>query len=68
MPIEELSLRMLRERALQLGWLVRRVAGNRGFVILNRHRNLVATEVLDQPTLRQWLIDTLAERRRAYYW
>jgi len=67
MPIEELSLQALRARALQLGWLVRRVAGG-GFVILNRYRNLATTGVLDTSGLRQWLIDTLAERRRAYYW
>jgi hypothetical protein len=66
MPIEQLSLEALRARAFRLGWLVRRVAG--GFVILNRYRNLVTTDVLDTTGLRQWLIDSLAERRRAYYW
>ena len=47
MPIEQLSLEALRARAFQLGWLVRRVAGG-GFVILNRYRNLVATDLLDK--------------------
>jgi len=68
MPIEELSLKALRARALQLGWIARRVVGNDGFVILNRYRNLVATDPLDKCALRDWLIDTLRERRRAYYW
>ena len=74
MPIEELSLKALRARALRLGWIARhyrnwnRVAGNDGFVVLNRHRNLVATDPLDEAGLREWLIDTLRERRRAFYW
>jgi hypothetical protein len=68
MPIEELSLKALRARALRLGWIAQRVAGNQGFVILNRYRNLVATDLLDKTALREWLIDTLSERRRAFYW
>jgi hypothetical protein len=74
MPIEELSLRALRARALQLGWIARhcckwnRVVGNDRFVVLNRYRNLVATDPLDESDLREWLIDALRERRRAYYW
>ena len=68
MPIEELSLKALRARALRLGWIARRVVGSRAFVILNRYRNLVATDPLDETDLREWLIDTLRERRRAYYW
>ena len=74
MPIEELSLKALRARALRLGWIARhyrnwnRVAGNDGFVVLNRYRNLVATDPLDEAGLREWLIDTLQERRRAFYW
>jgi len=68
MPIEELSLKALRARALRLGWIARRVVGNDGFVVLNRHRNLVATDPLDESALREWLIDTPRERRRAYYW
>lgn len=74
MPIEELSLKKLRARALRLGWIARhyrnwnRVAGNNGFVVLNRYRNLVATDPLDEAGLREWLIDTLRERRRAFYW
>jgi hypothetical protein len=74
MPIEELSLKALRARALRLGWIARhyrdwnRVAGNDRFVVLNRHRNLVATDPLDEAGLREWLIDTLSERRRAFYW
>jgi hypothetical protein len=67
-PIEELSLKALRARALRLGWIARPVVGNDGFVILNRHRNLIATDPLDKAALREWLIDTLRERRRAYYW
>jgi hypothetical protein len=75
MPIEELSLEALRARALRLGWIVRsyrkrnRAVSNDGwFVILNRYRNLVATDPLDKFALREWLIETLRERRRAYYW
>jgi hypothetical protein len=74
MPIEELPLEALRARALRLGWMARhyrnwnRVAGNDGFVVLNRYRNLVASELLDKPALREWLIDALRERRRAFYW
>jgi hypothetical protein len=68
MPIEELSLQALRTRALRLGWIVRRVVGTGGFFILNRYRNLVVTDRLDESSLREWLIDTLRERRRAYYW
>lgn len=74
MPIEELSLEALRTRALRLGWVVRRyhnwnrIIGNDAFVILNRYRNLAASDPLDKPALREWLIDTLRERRRAYYW
>ena len=74
MPIEELSLKTLRARALRLGWIARhyrnwnRVAGNHGFVVLNRYRNSVATDPLDEGGLREWLIDTLRERRRACYW
>ena len=74
MPIEGLSLKALRARALRLGWTARRyrnwnrVAGNDGFVVLNRYRNLVATEAMDESGLREWLIDTLRERRRAFYW
>jgi hypothetical protein len=74
MGIEELSLKALRARALRLGWIARhhrswnRVVGNDGFVILNRYRNLVATDLLDKPALREWLIDTLRERRSAFYW
>jgi hypothetical protein len=73
MPIEELSLQALRARALRLGWMVRNCRnwsriGKDRFIILNRYRNLVATDVLDKTALREWLIDTLRERRRAYYW
>jgi len=68
MPVEELSLKALRARALRLGWIARRVVGHDGFVILNRYRNLVATDLLDKAGLREWLIDALRERRRAYYW
>jgi hypothetical protein len=74
MPIEELSLKALRARALRLGWIARRyrdwnrVAGNRRFVVLNRYRNLAATDPLNEAGLREWLIDTLSERRRAFYW
>ena len=68
MPIEELSLNALRTRALRLGWTTRRVVGSDGFVILNRHRNLVATDLLDRAGMRAWLIDAVIERRRAYYW
>ena len=74
MPIEELSLKALRARALRLGWIARRyrdwnrAAGNDGFVVLNRYRNLVATDPLDEAGLREWLVDILRERRRAYYW
>jgi len=74
MGIEELSLKALRARALRLGWIARhyrnwnRVLGNDGFVILNRYRNLVASDLLDKPALREWLIDTLRERRQACYW
>ena len=68
MPIEELSMKALRARALRLGWIARRVDGKDGFVILNRYRNVVATDPLDKAGLREWLIDTLRERRRAYYW
>ena len=67
MPIEELSLRALRARAFRLGWIAR-VVGNDGFVILNRYLNSVATGPLDKVGLREWLIDAVAERRRAYYW
>jgi hypothetical protein len=67
-PIEELSLKALRARAMRLGWIARRVVGNGGFVILNRYRNLITTDPLDEAGLREWLIDTLRERRRAYYW
>jgi len=74
MPIEELSLRALRARALRLGWIVQRyctwnrVVGSDRFIILNRYRNLIASDLLDASALREWLIDTLRERRRAYYW
>ena len=74
MPIEELPLKALRARALRLGWMARhyrnwnRVAGNDGFVVLNRYRNLIASELLDKHALREWLIDALRERRRAFYW
>ena len=74
MPIEELSLKALRARALRLGWIARhyrdwnRVAGNKRFIVVNRYRNLVATDPLDEASLREWLIDTLRERRRAFYW
>jgi hypothetical protein len=67
MPIEELSLKALRARAFHLGWIAR-VVGNDGFVVLNRYRNLIATDPLDKAALREWLIDTLRERRRAFYW
>jgi hypothetical protein len=66
MPIEELSLKALRSRAFRLGWIARHYRS--GFVILNRYHNLVATDPLDKAGLREWLIDTLRERRRAYYW
>ena len=66
MPIEELSLKALRSRAFRLGWVARHCRN--GFVILNRYRNLVASDPLDKAALREWLIDTLIERRRAYYW
>ncbi len=66
MPIEELSLKALRARALRLGWIARHYRN--GFVVLNRYRNLVAADLLDKAALREWLIDTLRERRRAYYW
>jgi len=66
MAIEELSLKVLRSRAFRLGWIARHYRN--GFVILNRYRNLVATAPLDKDGLRDWLIDTLKERRRAYYW
>jgi len=66
MPIEELSLKALRERALRLGWIAQQYRN--GFVILNRYRNLVATDPLDKAALREWLIDALRERRRAFYW
>lgn len=74
MPIEELSLKALRARALRLGWIARRyrdfnrIAGNHRFVVLNRYRNLAATDPLNEASLREWLIDTLSERRRAFYW
>ena len=74
MPIEELSLKALRVRALRLGWIARRcrdwnrAGGSDGFVVLNRYRNLVATELPDKAALREWLIDALRERRRAFYW
>jgi len=68
MPIEELSLKALRARALRLGWIARRVVGNDGFVILNRYRNLVATDLLDRAGMREWLIEAVIERRRACYW
>ncbi|MBV8144722.1 MAG: hypothetical protein JO184_06920 [Gammaproteobacteria bacterium] len=68
MPIEELSLQALRTRALRLGWVARRVVGDDRFVILNQYRNLAATEALDAASLREWLIDVVTERRRAYYW
>jgi hypothetical protein len=74
MPIEGLSLQALRARALRLGWIAQRyrnwnrVAGDDRFVVLNRYRNLVATDPLDEAGLREWLIDTLSERRRAFYW
>jgi hypothetical protein len=68
MPIEELSLKALRARALRLGWIARRVVGNGGFVILNRYRNLVATDLLDRAGMREWLIEAVTERRRACYW
>ena len=68
MPIEELSLEALRARASQLGWVARRIVGDKGFIVLNRYRNLVATDPLDEDGLREWLIDALTERRRAYYW
>lgn len=60
--------RDITDARLRLGWIARRVVGNRGFVILNKHRNLVATDPLDEAGLREWLIGTLKERRRAYYW
>jgi len=66
MPIEELSLEALRGRAFRLGW-VARIVGD-GFVILNRYRNLAASDLLDGAGTRQWLIDAVSERRRAYYW
>ena len=66
MPIEELSLKALRARALRLGWIARHYRN--GFVIFNRYRNLVCTDSLDEAGLRDWLIDTLRERRRAFYW
>ena len=66
MPIEELSLKALRARAFRLGWIARFVGD--GFVVLNRHLNLVATDPLDKAGLREWLIDAVTERRRAYYW
>jgi hypothetical protein len=68
MPIEQLSLKALRARALRLGSIARHVVGNDGFVTLNRYRNLVATDLLDKIALRERLIDTLRERRRAFYW
>jgi hypothetical protein len=74
MPLEELSLTALRARALRLGWIARhsrtcnQVAGDDSFVVLNRYRNPVATDRLDEAGLREWLIDTLRERRRAFYW
>ena len=74
MPIEELSLGALRTRALRMGWIVQRyctwnrVVGSDRFVVLNRSRNLIASDLLDTHALREWLIDTLRERRRAYYW
>jgi hypothetical protein len=74
MPIEALSLKALRARALRLGWIARyyrnwnRVPGNDGFVVINRYRNLVVTDPMDEPDLREWLIDGLRERRRAFYW
>ena len=66
MPIEQLSLKALRARAFRLGWIARFVGG--GFVVLNRHLNLVASDSLDKAGLREWLIDAVTERRRAYYW
>jgi len=36
--------------------------------VLNRHLNLVASDSLDKAGLREWLIDAVTERRRAYYW
>ena len=42
--------------------------GIKNFIILNRYRNLVTTDLLDKAGLREWLIDALRERRRAYYW
>jgi hypothetical protein len=36
--------------------------------VRNRYRNLVTTDLLDKAGLREWLIDALRERRRAYYW
>jgi len=66
MPIEKLSLKALRAQALRLGWIARHY--RTGFVIRNRYRNLVASDPLDKDALREWLIDTLRERRRAYYW
>ena len=74
MPIEELSLKALRARALRLGWIARRyrnwnrLAGDGRFVVLNRYRNLIATDPLDETGLREWLIEALSERRRAFYW
>lgn len=73
MPIEELSLEALRARASLLGWTVRSCrswsrVGTDAFVVLNRCRNLVVTELLDSSAVREWLIDALRERRRAYYW
>jgi hypothetical protein len=72
MPIENLSLKTLRARALRLGWSARyyrnwnRIAGNDGFVVVNAHRNHVATEPLSEAELREWLVDTVRERREAY--
>jgi hypothetical protein len=72
--MEGLSLQALRAGALRLAWIARhyrnwnRVAGDDRFVVLNRYRNLVATDPLDEAGLREWLIDTLSERRRAFYW
>ena len=74
MRIEEPSLKALRAQALRLGWIARhyrnwnRVVGNDGFVILNRYRNLAAADLLDKSALREWLVDTLRERRRSFYW
>lgn len=67
--LQDLTTATLRSRARGLGWKIRffqhwnGVDGKRGFVVYNANHNSVASELLDEEELREWLITAIADRR-----